>query len=281
MKNIIKADMYRMLRGKGLYITFGILIVFIVLQTVALGSVGTVGVMIMTEETSTLVSYENEDGSVSTVYTEPESEIFNGETAPFSMMGTTDNLLFFVLAFIIFIGATDFSEGCAKNVLSNGMPRVKYYLAKLILSCAFCIPVLLFNVILPIITATVMNGFGGTLDLAFIGSIIRPFLAQLFLCLAVTFVGVFFVFLTKKTAAVNGAFIAFYFIPLMIAMLLPTIIPELKFLADYEIISNIRSIANIDTAAQTEIIRAFIIGGFFMTASTVAGLLIFKKSEIK
>jgi hypothetical protein len=220
-------------------------------------------------------------GELELVLPDGNSEKLTGRNAPFEMMAVTDTILYFLLPFIIFIGAADFSSGAAKNVLSNGVPRVKYYLAKLILSCAFCICVLLVYIILPVIVGTIKNGLGGALDMDFMGRLLRPFLAQTFLCIAVTCVGVFFVFVTKRTAAVNGAYIAFCILPTMILFIFIQINEKLINLLNYDIVTNIRMFAKIDVAQTKDIIRAFAIGGFYILASTIGGIAVFRKSEIK
>jgi hypothetical protein len=44
---------------------------------------------------------------------------------------------------------------------------------------------------------------------------------------------------------------------------------------------NIKMLADIDTAAAEDIMRAFAIGAFYIIASTAGGIAIFNKSEIK
>jgi ABC-2 type transport system permease protein len=276
MLNIIKADLYRISRSKGFYITIVLLLLFIGLQTAA-SSTGVIGV-------STDISDADTDGGGGVIMiqdSEENKEQFTGMTAPFELMTVTDNLLYFILPFIIFVGSTDFSVGTAKNVLANGVPRIKYYLAKLILSCIFCTGVLLVNITLPVIVGTIKSGFGGTFGMDFVGKVIRPFAAQLFMCIAVTCVGVFFVFVTKRTAAVNGAYIAFCFIPLLLVFTLNEIFGNLSYLFDYDVPMNIRMLLNIDSASSTDIARAFAIGGFYILASTIGGIAVFRRSEIK
>jgi ABC-2 type transport system permease protein len=208
-------------------------------------------------------------------------EAFVGSTAPFELMENTDNLLYFLLPFIVFIAAADFSAETAKNVLSNGMSRTKYYLSKLILSCVFCVLILLAQIVISIIAATALRGFGGTFGMEFLGRLLRPFSAQLFMCLAVNCVGMFFVFVTRRTAAVNGAYIAFCILPFLIMAILFQINDKLVFLFKYDVPTNVKMLAHIDLTESIDIIRAFTIGLFYIVASTLGGIAIFKKAEIK
>ena len=264
MLNIIKADMYRIFRSKGFYITIGLLLLLIGLQVLA-NDVGRIMVVGDVDKYNDVVS----------------DKVFTGKIAPLAMIGTADTLLYFMIPFMIFIGSADFSSGTAKNVLSNGMPRIKYYLAKLFLSCVFCVFILMMNIILPIIVGTVKNGFGGAFDMEFVGQLSRPFLAQLFMCLAVTCVGIFLVFVTKRTAAVIGAYIAFCMVPMLILSIFAMINNKLEFLLKYDVVSNIRLLAGIDMLPSADATRAFAVGAFYIIASTIGGILIFRKSEIK
>ena len=287
MLNIIRADLYRIVRGKGVYITMILLIAFLILQVAARGSIEVFTVKIDGEEDEVylregraeLRDFEGSEIGYGWKPAEDYNFAFTGNEA----LIDTDILLYFLLPFIIFIAAADFSTEAVKNTLSNGMPRTKYYLSKLILACIFCLFVLLLNIIIPIIAVSIISIIPASeieIDIQFV-NIIKPFFAQLFLCLAVTCVGIFFVFVTKRTAAVNGSYIAFCMVPLMITFILYQINKDLQFLSDYELISNIRMLARIDAAESGDIIRAFIIGGFYILASTAGGILLFKRSEIK
>ena len=247
MLNIMRADLYRLFRSKGFYITTALFLMFIFMQITAgnAGGVGAVPVAVI-------------DGSDSVIGITAHAELaeFTGITAPFHMMVSTDVLLFFILPLIIFIAADDFSARTVKNVLSNGVSRIKYYTAKLILSCIFCIIILSLNIVIPIIAGTIQNGFGGEFNTEFIRLVLRPFAAQLFMCLAVTCVGIFFVFVTKRTAAVIGAYVAFCLAPhVLIQMVLGR-----RFL-HFSVMQSIQGILFVENFTNTAIILAFVFCG--------------------
>jgi hypothetical protein len=56
---------------------------------------------------------------------------------------------------------------------------------------------------------------------------------------------------------------------------------NLEFLFKYDIIANIRMLAYIDISETADIVRAFAVGAFYILASTIGGIAIFKRSEIK
>ena len=295
MLNIIRADLYRILRGKGFYITIILLIGFIILQALTQGSVQ---IAMVTEDGEIAV----EPSTAHLDFTDDEVigygvRISGGGDgiSYFSYSGdenleNTDLNLYFLWAFILFIACTDFSTDAVKNVLSNGMSRVKYYFAKLILCCIFCVAVVILHVAVSIITVLVTieiakiftDNFAAEVNIQAV-SLIKAVLAQIFMCISVTCVGVFFVFAIRRTAGAQISYIAFCFAPLVIIYILFQINNDLKFLFNYEVISNIRLLRMIalDAIEAADIIRAFAIGGFYILASTIGGLLIFKRSEIK
>lgn len=290
MFNIIKADLYRIFRGKGVYITLILFIALLALQ-VATNTVGTVGMYVKEEneidqreerdETEFVNKDELEEKPEVALNSALDAQTFTGSIAAFKTMESTDSLLYFMLAFIIFIGATDFSTGCAKNVLSSGVSKSKYYISKLILAIAFLILISLINVIVPIIIGTIVHGFEGTFDITFIIKVLKVFLPQLYLCTAAVCVGMFFVFVTKRTAIVNGLFIAFNIVPKLVIFLLSYL--NLKFLKllDYEIVTNIRMFSNVEMLSSSAITKGLLVATVYILISTIGGFIIFKRSEIK
>jgi len=274
MSNIIRADLYRIFRGKALYITFGALIAFIVLQAVA--GTGTVGV------NTGAISGETDAEIVSNALDEiAEITRADGMTAPFIMAGVGGNLVYFLLPLIVCFAGTDFSSGAVKNVLSRGVSRTKYYFAKLIpvLVCAVIIQVL--NLVLPTIVATIRHGFGGNFTMDWLISVLKVYGTQTLLMLAIACVGTFIVFLTKKTASITALFLAFLLAPTMIFYILGMISPKLENLINYDLVTNINLMAGFSELPSGDIIRALLLCAFWIIAGTAAGTVIFRKSDIK
>lgn len=262
MLNMIKADLYRIFHGKGIYITIGLLIIIWALQILP-ETFGTIGMNI-------------EDLNEVETVTQ-----LTGMNTPLKVMESTDNYLYFLLALIVFVAATDFSSGTAKNALSNGMSRVKYYFSKLILSSIFCVVLVLVSIIVPTFFVTLKSGFGGSIDSEYIFQLLKAVALQLFMFLSVTSVGVFLAFTTKRTVAVNGFYIAFCLVPMLIIVILMNVSDKFMKLLKYDVVMNIRSIAHIDVMTQNDVTRVLIIGSVYLLLSTMVGLLIFRKGDIK
>lgn len=261
MLNIVKADLYRIFKSKGVYITLILLFAFISLQ-VLVGSIGSIGVQ--TSQTPTI-----------------EAARLTGVTAAFATMNIVDNYLYFMLPIIIFISAGDFSSGTIKNVLARGTSRTKLYFSKLILSLVFTFVLLVLNVIWSIGTATVINGFGGEFNLDFVSRILEVFLPQLFLVFAVICVGNFFVFVTRKTATTNSLYISFCILPMLLVLIISQLWPNAERILNFELVTNMRLIGGVSGATDQQVLRAYIIAFIYIIFSTVGGLVIFKRSEIK
>jgi len=262
MINLIKADIYRVFRGKGIYITMGFLFALCILQS--FGMMESIGI--------SSASMEGAEEVVTGL---------SGKMVPMIMMRANDNLLYLLLPVIIFISAADFSSGTAKNVLANGVSRTNYYFSKLILSMLFCIVMSVLSIVIPTIIVTLLKGFGGGIDLEFFGQVFKAFSLQLFLLLAVTSLGIFFVFTTRSTAKVNGLYIAFCLVPMLLIVLMFGISEEFIKLLDYEMVMNIRMAANANTMTSLEIVRVIVFGISYLLFSMVGTILLFKKCDIK
>ena len=280
MTNIIRADVYRIVRGKGLYITLAVFLAIIILQIVG-GVNMNAGVNLQFDEFIDLTDFDMENFDIGSLNL---SDIFyspTGAESPFQVMEASSNILYLLLPLIIFISAADFSSGAAKNTLAGGTSRAKFYCAKLVLSCVCCALMLLTYVVLSILAATLVNGFGGTFDGAYLMSVLKIFLPQLWLCIAGVSVGNFFVFAFQKSAAVNGFFIAFLLVPSILILSLSFISDWFEKLFDYELTMCIGSLAQIDTLPTGGIVRIVAVGTGYLLIAAIGGFAVFKRAEIK
>ena len=284
MMNIIRADLYRIFRSKGFYITLAAFFALIAFLNVG-------GTFYIAGPTYGMERVVLDDGTV--IFSPPEAvpEIIDETPAEFA--GISEDFAFiiipFLLPFIAFVASSDFSANTAKNALAGGVPRVKFYFSKLILACVFCVLTVFFGIALTSADFMVQlnreagGGAFNTYRMEVMGQILRIFVAQLFMYIAVTCIGIFFAFATQRTAAANSAYLGFLFVPTVLLSMLYLSSPDsaiIETLFDYDIIMNIRMLSNIG-AETGDIMRAFAIGGFYMLTSTICGILLFKRSEIK
>jgi len=279
MMNIIRADIYRIIRGKGLYISLAVLIVVVAMLSLTGGSIGiTISNMEVIDETVEAIETDSTEQ-----LSAERHEMFHAPTGIEAMAkatSSTNNVLFFLLPLVVFVSVADFTSGGAKNTLAGGVNRVKYYFSKLLLSFVLCVVYLLVYVLLSILLATVFNGFGGVFNGAFIAGVVKILISQLWLCLAAVCVANFFAFLFQSSAYV-GAFIAFLLMPVLIIIALTFINEWFANLMYYELTMSIGRMAFIGTLSAGEITQVILVGAGYIAASVIGGLAIFKKAEIK
>ncbi|MCL1807366.1 MAG: ABC transporter permease [Oscillospiraceae bacterium] len=281
MRNIIRADLYRIVRGKGLYITLAVLLLIIAMQ-IAGGlqmNTGVTDMYIYTEDGLEFVNpfeLAEEDLTFDSIIHQ-----VTGKEVPSHFMGSTANLLYFLLPLIIFIGAVDFSSGAVKNTLSGGVSRVKYYFSKLIMACVWCVLLLVFYVFTAMLVATLVNGFGGTLDGEFVSYFAKVFFMQLWLCLACTCVANFILFAFRKSSGVIGGNIAFFFGPSLIFLLLAQIHDWFENLFFYDLNMSIGLMPQVNLMPAGDVLRSVLVGAGYITVAIAGGYALFKKAEIK
>ena len=279
MMNILRADIYRIIRGKGLYISLAVLIVVIAMSSLSGGTMGvSYGGMVVLDETMEAIGNDTTEqlaAERSAAFRAP-----TGAEALAKSASSSNNVLFFMLPLVIFVSIVDFSSGGAKNTLAGGVNRAKFYFSKLLLSFFLCALFLLIYVLLSILLASVFNGFGGSFDGAFVMLVVKILLTQLWLCLAGVCVANFFAFLFRSPAFV-GVYIAFLLLPPLLIFALTFINEWFSKLFDYELTMNIGLMANMGALSAGEVIRVMLIGAGYIAAAGVGGLAIFKRAEIK
>jgi len=283
MMNLIRADIYRIFRGKGIYITLIILLGVTIMQVTA-GANMNMGIRLDDIE---MIDTWSESGIV---VTPGDDELFNieiepfqrplGVEAPYIAMNFTDGILYIMLPLLVVISTADFTSGAVKNTLAGGMSRLGYYVSKLTLSCITGTLLLFAYVLLSTIFATVISGFGGTLDWEYISGVLKIFAMQLWLVLALTCVGHFFIF-AMRSWAVIGVYIAFLLAPSLVLFMLTFINRWFENLLIYDLTMGFSAVLNISAMPAGDIIKIILIGAGYIVAATVGGFLLFRRAEIK
>ena len=270
MSRIIKADMYRILRGKAFYITCAIFVMMVFMSTIV-GSDGVIGLSISSEK-------ENAEVERSTAEGEMSGEVLTGSTMPFHAMQSTGDMIYFLLPFLVCLVAVDFSRGCIKNVLSAGVSRMKFYFAKLILHSTFCAGGLLLIVLLSMGLGTIYNGFGSSFDM---GKLLQVFALQLLYLIAIGNIGIALAFILQKTSRVNVAYLATFILPQFVLMLIMINFPQLPDITYMELSQGINKLVNAAQFDGSMLGKVVIVGTIYIAVSLGLGISIFQKSEIK
>ncbi|MCL2003704.1 MAG: ABC transporter permease [Oscillospiraceae bacterium] len=266
MGKFIRADIYRIVRGKALYITFVLLLALNVL-TVAIEQQGTVGAGM----------YELDEAYGHN----PAHTRFDGIHIVPVLYESMDNTAYYLLPLFILAAAPMFSHGTVKNTLSCGTARTKLYLSKLILTSGLTVAMMLFYLASGVLVATIFHGYGGTSPDGYWLHVLKICSAQLLLLLALNCVGTFLVFAFRRTAIVNGVYIAFCLVPAVVIMALTNVSEGFVRIYDFDLLGNIRKFGFIDALTAADILKGFATGAFYIIAPTIAGIALFKKAEIK
>jgi ABC-2 type transport system permease protein len=351
MLKIIKADLYRIFRGAGIYTTFVVFIAFIVWQSLAYIDRTTsvrvhisdfpeplmVGEITITDfygnihevdfeakdipkdDFYVMSEYYNENNELihemmlygivkvhlvevqnpETVRTIKEMQLASlfflgeenwkyyienswivtdktGKAMPFNMADLTQLIIYVLLSVVVLITAADFSRrgGASRNTIAGGTGRMQYYLSKLILTSLFCIALLLIHIILPMIIATIVNGFGESFRQRYFTGLLEVYLPQLYLMLAYGCVGTFLTLVFKNKAILVSVYLAFLLIPLFSNLYYSNLIK-------YDMQFNMMAYSFNYYQIPPDLLRTLLLGGVYILACTIGGILLFRKAEIK
>lgn len=266
MMNIIRADFYRIFKGKILYITFAVLMAFLVMQAIA----GTGAVRIVTPEETMAMTEETQQITRAT-----------GLSAPFIMAGSSGNIIYFLVPLVVCVAGADFSSKSIKNVLSRGIFRGKYYFAKLIPVLGLAVILQLLNLLLPIGVASIRNGFGGDFTTEWLKEVLSVYGMQMLFIFALACVGVFIAMSTQKVSSTIALYIGFMFVPSIVLLVIMSAFPNMEGLMSYDLATSLNAMANLSALPEKEIFKAIVICLTYIVGSTAAGLVIFKKRSVR
>jgi len=269
MLNLMRADMYRLLRGKGIYITLAVMIGIAVLTVFVFRSAMQVGVV-------------GEPPNLEGEYYSPfrQQEVITGADAARMAVSSMEVLMYIFLPLIIMVAMTPFSSSAVKNELTIGFSRMKYYFSKLVLSSILSVAFMIINVLVFVIFGTVRDGFGywGS---GFGLEMLQIIAAQVLFALAFNGVGLFLCFSIRKAGATEGIYIAFTLVPQIAAALLSIAFLWASRILYFDLASLFSMFANIAHLTTTEIVRGLLVGLGWLIVPTVAGLAIFQRADIR
>ena len=269
MINIIRADLYRIVRGKAVYITFAVMMLVVLLSVFVFRAMPSVTIA----ETEAM-AHMNESSM-------PElPDAMNGAFAARMVMSSMETMVYFFLPLIIAVAMAMFSTGAVKNELSTGLDRTKLYFSKFVLSFALCVVFMLLYVFSTVLLATLLDGIGYWGD-GLLLDLLKDFGALMPLVLAFNSVGMFFCFVTRRTAAVNGLYIALLLVPTIVVSLLSLAFPEAVRYFDYDLFNQFHILLPVSNLTATELARSFAVCLAFIVVPTLAGVGLFRRAEIK
>lgn len=281
MVNLIKADLYRILRGKAIYITLLALILYIAFEISALNFLTTSSL------TADLMSEVNSEmGDYGNMLSMTGLNIkMTGINCLVIFVSMAQNITYLLLPAVIVVAGTDFNIGTVKNILSRGCTRIKYFFSKYLLITIINIVLILIGYIVSFLIGTVLNGVGADvagMPASYTANVIKAAVLCFLPYLGYSSVAVFLIFLFKR----NASSIAFYFlfgtIPVLIVTLLMLYNSKLDILADLFLYNAFSSILNIVNEGVTNsVIIGVVVSACYILLSMCGSLLVFKQAEIK
>jgi ABC-type transport system involved in multi-copper enzyme maturation permease subunit len=267
MINIIRADWYALIRGKGIYVTLAVLLAFnlMVIGTQTAGGIHFGGAGETGLETT--LDYMNLN--------------FNGMGSAEILYTSMDASFFFILALAIIAAIPIFKHGTVKNDLAWGITRTKLYFAKLITAAALCVALIVAYMGTGMLLATALNGFGGPAPEGYWPNLFKTLGAQWVLMLAQMCVGVFLSFTFKRSGAVNGIFIAFCIVPGLVFMMFLEAGFDITRFLEFDMMMSVSRLGYLNQLDARAIATMLGVGVFYILAATIGGILLFKRAEIK
>jgi len=269
MRNIIRADLYAIKRGKALYITFGLVLLLNILLIIATHSGGGIH-----------IGFTIDAAAVAEMANAPQIEL-NGIQMLVRMYSEMDNLMYFLLPLVLVAAAPIFKHGTVKNDIAWGISRTKLYFSKLTVAVGLCLMLVLFHMGTGTLIATVIFGWGGAVPDAFWSTALLTIGAQTFMLLALTCIGVFLVFTFKRTAMVNGAYLAFLFVPPVLLSIFHEIGFDISRVMNFDMMLGMGQLSALRQLDTGDIIMTLGMGAFYILATILGGLALFKRAEIK
>lgn len=288
MKRLIKADLYRIIHGKAIYVVFIIMLFSSILA--AFGMSPPIVFSIASEPSSVTELEEKKeyDEYFKYLMTMPDDPDINITTirehmlsfkyfkADKEILSGNLNLYYIIICLAVIIITSDFTSGSYKNAITITSNRKKYYNAKFITTALMTLFIHTVNTFIVCIVNHFINHGKSDSKLSEIAII---YLLHCFPLIGLSSLLVFLAFFFQKTAVFNSVAI-----PLCIGYQLIIAIPNLlnirtKLLTRFEMQSIISALAYIRTPDY--IIPSLIYCACMIVICYFAGLLYFTRAEIK
>lgn len=279
MFNIIKSDLYRLLKGKAIYITVLIMAVMLGLSIYELqpGYVGVTGgglEQMYEEDPEEMTDMRDMDvqslAEARKMYKQYPYELDK------AILGTNANLYYLFIILIAVIISADFSKRTVKNTIASAVSRRKYYFSKLICCILTCTMLVLLNNYGMYIVNRLVNGEDFSSSMAAITKVtfyqlpIMYGIISLLVCISVV---------VKKGSAFNAISIPLLIVAQLLLSLFVKIFKIKGGIFNYEYQTVLGKLAG--SPENNYIIKCVMLGIIYIVIFNVIGYYSFKKAEIK
>ena len=288
MLNIMKADFYRIVRSKGIYIGVALMLGMLALYIYTEPSV--IGLQDPSSGIGLQLSVNVGDGQNSEEEQIDDEQLESLSIKDLRELGlktkgyyldrdllATNMDLYWVFIFVASIAvASDFSGSCVKNTLSSAISRKRYFMSKWIFVMLGCVILFLFNNFAGYFGNLLFNGSGLASDF---GSIVRITLLQLPPILALAGILTGFAFLFKRKAAFHAVVIPFIIVWQTLLEFLKFVLKLPEEVMSYELQGMITQLTLEPSVSY--ILKSYAVCAGIIVLFGAAGWLSFRKAEIK
>ena len=279
MLNIIKSDLYRVFKGKSIYIAI-IFILFLASVSCFSMSPGHIGITTSSEEQPLIKDKEilKQVYETNSIFeTRNLMKEYGAYPLDKAQLGANANLYYFFIIIVVIVLVTDLSNSTAKNTLSSAISRKKYYFSKLITCIGLGTFLVLINNYGSYLINLIMNGkefSAGFLEITKLTIIQLPILygiISMLVCIGFCF---------RKTGTFNSITIPLIIVIQFIIMGAATLFHfDGSNILNYEfqyIIGNL-----ISNPSNTYILKTLVLAIFYIIIFNTIGYRVFRKTEIK
>ena len=283
MINMLRADFYRLVRSKGIYIAMLILLMMtgISIYFVQPAYVGLSDSALSAEATAEIQS-ELDEMSYEEIQALSVSELreimlrTQGYEFDRAMLSSNMNLYYIFIFFAAIILTVDFSGSSVKNTLASAISRNKYYCAKLSFISICCTAILFLNTYIVYFANIWFNNKNLASSL---GTVTQISLLQLPPMLALASILTGIGFMVKRTAVFNTITIPLIIVLQIVLNLAATIFKIKEEYLYYEFQLMIGKLAS--NPSDSYVLHSYLVCAVVIIVFNVLGYLSFKKAEIK
>lgn len=277
--NMIKADLYRIFKGKAIYICLLIILFagFISALSVSPGHVG-LSVSQNTNEVINDPEFVEKMQNTNSLGDLRELMLSHGAFAlDKEILGQNVNLYYLFIVITVIVLCSDFSNRTIKNTLSSSVSRKKYYFSKLCTIFILATALLLFNNISTVIIVYLIDGKD---FISPIHSILKLTFIQLPLIYGIISLLIGLGFVAGKTSTFNTISIPLIMVVQLIGFAIINLFRiKADWFYDYEIQF---ALAKLATDVQNSyIIKCALLGLTYIVVFNLIGYFVFKRKEIK
>lgn len=280
MLNIIKSDLYRILRGKTIYVAIIIMLLMATFSIYGMspGYIGTTSAGDNNKPNQEISEEVMKELQETNSLTEMRKIIKENLTFELDkqIIGANSNLYYIFIAIVFVVICVDLANSTAKNTLSSAISRKKYYLSKLITILILGTVLMLINNYYIYFMNIAMNGKQCSSGLA---DFTKHVLLQYPIILGMLGILVGLAFVTRKKSTFNTISIALLILTQLILMGIITLFRIEPTILKWELQNILESL--VQNPANKYIIKTSILGLAYFVGANLIGYYSFKKSEIK